>query len=114
MTNDSILESVKDGCGLMENSDDFKQRLISLTNAALDVSSFDLGVGKKGFSITDESDTWDDFLQEKSDLSLAREFIIQYVALQFDPSASSAIAQARKEQLDEIRWRLVSIAEREY
>lgn len=111
---ESILDSVKDGCGMFEDSEDFEQRIISLTNAALDVCSFDLGAGVRGFTVNDSTATWDDFLQDKSDLSLAKEFIVQSVALQFDPPASSTILQARKEQLEELKWRLVSIIEREY
>ena len=64
---DSILDSVKLNVGRYAFDDDnFDADLIMHINTTLMILR-QLGVGKKGFSISGSSETWDEFLEDNAD-----------------------------------------------
>ena len=108
---DSILDSVKLMLGRYAIDDDnFDGDLIMHINTVLMIL-YQLGIGTRIFSITGNSETWDDFLGKNFNSSVINlEGIKTYVALRvrllFDPPASSAVSQAINEQIKELEWRL--------
>lgn len=109
--NTSILDSTKQALGLAADYTPFDQELIMHINTFLGVLH-QLGIGIDGFSITDNTATWADFV---GDTGYFVPEIKTWMALRvkqiFDPPASSVLAQAIKEQVDELTWRIVTKAE---
>lgn len=91
-------------------SDPFVFNLIIAINSALaTLNQFKVGVD--GFTISDDSATWADFLGETESangvtLNEAKSFVYLRVRKEFDPPTSSVLMQAINEQIDEIGWRL--------
>lgn len=101
----SILTSIKKYCHIAEDYEYFDEDIIMYINSNLRTLN-QLGVGVKGFNITDKNATWDDFLGNNSDnLSMVREFVQLNVRQIFDPPAGST-SNAYKERIQELTWRL--------
>jgi hypothetical protein len=102
---ESILTSVKKYCHIAEDYEDFDQDIIMLINSNLRTLN-QLGVGIKGFNISDKEQKWDDFLGNDSEnLSMAKEFVFLNVRLIFDPPVGSS-ASAYDKRIQELTWRL--------
>lgn len=103
---DSILNSIKKLLGLDESYEAFDQDVIIHINTYLGVL-YQLGIGTKDFYIEDSSATWADFLGE-SQVSLyeVKTWVYLNVRMVFDTPTSSIMAQAMKEQIAELTWRL--------
>jgi hypothetical protein len=67
-----------------------------------------LGVGPfKGFSITDKTTTWADYLgTDVVNLQAVKTYIYMKVRLVFDPPSSSFVIDAMQRKIDELTWRL--------
>ena len=68
-----------------------------------------LGVGTPGFLLVDDTQKWSDFIGENyppERLAQVKTYIYGKVRLIFDPPQSSIHANAIKEELKEIEWRL--------
>jgi hypothetical protein len=66
-----------------------------------------LGVGPdEGFSITDDSTLWTDYLGQSSNLNLVKSYVYLKVRMLFDPPNSGALMDALKQQINEFEWRL--------
>lgn len=105
--NDNILISTKALAGLTDDYDSFDNELIMYINSVFLVLK-QLGIGPaNGFVITDTSTTWDAFI---SDNDVLRESVKAYmgakVRMQFDPPASSTVASAYTNMIDEFEFRL--------
>lgn len=91
-------------------SDPFTFNIIIAINSALaTLNQFKVGVD--GFTISDDSATWSDFLGETEStngvtLNEVMSFVYLRVRKEFDPPTSSVLMQAINEQIDEIGWRL--------
>lgn len=91
-------------------SDPFTFNIIIAINSALaTLNQFKVGVD--GFTISDDSATWADFLGPTESansvtLNEAMSFVYLKVRKEFDPPTSSVLMQAINEQIDEIGWRL--------
>lgn len=104
--NESILTSIKKLLGISEEYTHFDADLVLHINSAFTVLT-QLGVGPDaGFSITDDSDVWGDFLTTTQQLELAKSYLYLKVKLLFDPPLSSSVMEAIKEQIREFEWRL--------
>ena len=69
---DSILTSIKKLLGITEEYENFDQDIIMHINSAFMILN-QLGVGpKSGFSISDKSSTWDEFIPESSNLEAVK------------------------------------------
>ena len=103
---DSILDSVKTVIGIPLDTIDFDQQLILHTNAMLNIV-YQEGLGKAGFKITGNSETWDDFLDdEQIDVEWVKDYVPLRVWLLFDVnSMTSGVISAIKEQIHELEVR---------
>lgn len=103
---DSILTSIKKLLGITEEYENFDQDIIMHINSAFMILN-QLGVGpKNGFSISDKSSTWDEFIPESSNLEAVKTYVHLKVKIMFDPPLSSTVIEAIKSQINELEWRL--------
>ena len=103
---ESILDSIKKLLGLPPDYDNFDQDIMIHINTYLGVLN-QMGVGKEGFYIEDDSSTWDEFLEGHSvSLHEVKTYIYLRVKMVFDPPSSSLVADAMKTNIDELGWRL--------
>lgn len=109
----SILLTVKKSIGPSAEYPDFRQELLNWINNTLAVLC-DIGVGPKdGFLVTDETQTWADFVEPIPKWSTVITFVCSKAKLNFDPPVNGSSLQALKESVDEDEWRLNFRAERE-
>ena len=109
---DSILASIRKLIGA-EVDEHFDVDLITAINTAL-MYLWQIGVGpSEGFTISDDSATWSDFIPNMGPVK--REWVKTYVHLNvkliFDPPLSSAHIEAINRQIKELEWRLNVAAE---
>lgn len=105
---DSILDSVKLALdGIDPDNTDFDDQLILQINGILRIL-YRLGVGTKGFRVTDRTQVWSDFLgDQETDI---RDMVPLYVGLKikyyWDPPTTGASTNALKEMIDELEFTL--------
>ncbi len=105
---DSILDSVKLALdGIDPENTDFDDQLILQINGILRIL-YRLGVGTKGFRVTDRTQVWSDFLgDQENDI---RDMVPLYVGLKikyyWDPPTTGASTNALKEIIDELEFTL--------
>lgn len=110
---DSILTSIKKLLGITEDYTHFDTDIIMHINGVFMILR-QLGVGPEGgFTISDASAVWSDFLPEGTNLELVKSYTYQKVRMLFDPPQSSAVMEAMKRSIDEFEWRLNVAAESE-
>ena len=107
---ESIFSTIKKMLGygpLYDPDDAFDLNIMISINTYLGVLN-DFGVGKEGFAIESEKETWEDFLED-SEVSLneAKTYLYMRVKQAFDPPASSVLAEAYNKQIDELGWRMM-------
>lgn len=102
---ESILDTIKDMLGSSTEYDDFDKELIVYINTALNVL-YQLGVGPKGFHITSNAETWNDFLPDIDRFHMVKDFIYLKVKQAFDPNQNSNITAEYNKQIDELAWRI--------
>ena len=103
---DSILTSVKKLLGITEEYTHFDPDIIMHINSVFMILS-QLGVGPaNGFSISDATAVWSDFLPDGANLQAVKSYVYQKVKLLFDPPQSSAVLDAIKQSVSEFEWRL--------
>lgn len=104
---DSILTSVKKLLGIDESYEHFDADVIIHINSVLMILC-QMGVGPAGgFSISDKSATWQDFLGTNSgSLESVKSYVYMKVRLMFDPPTSSAAVESINKLLSEMEWRL--------
>lgn len=106
MNEESILVYVKRLLGIQSDYNHFDPDVIYGINAAFAVLT-QLNVGpKEGFSISDDSSKWNDFIQDTARLSLVKEYVCLRTRLLFDPPSSSALIDAMNKTVAEYEWRL--------
>lgn len=115
MENISILTSVKKMLGLSEDYNVFDLDVIIHINSAFSVLT-QLGVGpSEGYSISDASNTWDEFLPPTDPLSSKLDLVKTYVYLKtriaFDPPTSSIVVEAMNKTISEYEWRINAIVD---
>lgn len=104
---ESILLSVKKLLGIHPDCNSFDADIIMHINTAF-LTLSQLGVGPpKGFSITDESALWSDYLpKDNPNFEAVKTYVGSKVRLVFDPPMSSIVAEALKEVTKELEFRL--------
>ena len=109
----SILTSTKKKLGIAKEYTHFDSDIISHINSVfMDLQQ--LGVGpEEGFTIDDETATWNDFIPENDKrFSAIPTYVYLKVKLLFDiQSMSSAHIEAANRQIDRLEWRLNVAAE---
>lgn len=103
---ESILITVKRDIGVEDDDYSFDSEIIRDINSYLQILWMQ-NVGISGFKVTNEDQTWADFLGENADhLQMAVSYICKKVHLAFDPPTNSSLYNAYKEQADELGWYL--------
>ena len=107
MGNDSILNSTKKLLGISAEDTDFDTDVIMNINSALAVLT-QLGVGPSdGFSISDSSSTWSEFISGNKRLEFVKTYVYLKVKVAFDPPLSSTVMEAMNQQIRELEWRIL-------
>ena len=105
---DSILKTIKKMIGPSEDYDYFDTDLIIHINTAM---SLLIQRGMPAFSITGETETWNDYIQDRVDLNMIKSYIYFKVKIAFDPPQSSFVLESYKKQADELEWRLEAVVD---
>ena len=110
---ESILTSIKKLLGITEEYDHFDQDIIMHINSVFMILT-QIGVGPSdGFSITDESATWADFVQYNPKIKpeWLQSYVYMKVKTMFDPPTGSVIMDSMNRMIDELEWRLYMASE---
>lgn len=109
---DSILTSIKKLLGITEEYEHFDADLIMHINSVFAILT-QIGVGPStGFSISDDSAIWNDFITNVTQLEAVKIYMSTKVKLAFDNSTlSSAVIAAMERQTAELEWRLSVMAD---
>lgn len=104
---DSILTSVKKDLGLTEDYEHFDPDIIMDINAVFMVLN-QLGVGpEEGYSISDKSAVWTDFMEAGPVLEGVKKYVSMKVKFMFDTSTmTSPMIDILSKQIAEFEWRL--------
>lgn len=102
-----ILSLTRHRIGANDEIHDFDEDLIMEINTAFNILT-QLGVGPvKGFSISGEDETWDQFLPaDDPRYNMAKTYVAARVRLKFDPPQASYIVDALKQDIAELEFRL--------
>lgn len=105
--NDSILNDIKKLLGIMESYEHFDVDIIIHINTAFSTLT-QLGVGPSdGFSITNKTETWADFIgDDYLKFQSVKTYIYLKVKMIFDPPSNSSATEAIKSTISELEWRL--------
>lgn len=110
---ESILTSTKKMLGIQEDYTHFDPELITHINSVF-MRLYQLGVGPSlPFIVVDEDDTWNDFLEDKTNLEAVKSYMYLKVRLLFDPPATSFVLENFQKMIDEYEWALNVGAETE-
>ena len=103
----SILNDIKQLLGIQPEYTPFDLNIVTYVNTVF-AHLYQIGVGpNKMFSVTDESQTWRDFLGDREDLIGVKTYMSLKVGLIFDPPANSFAIEAQKEVIKENEFRLI-------
>ncbi len=102
----SILEDIKKDLNISSEDDYFDQEIIMHTNTAFSILT-QLGVGpKKGFSISDDTAEWTDFIPDDARLNIVKSYVPKKVKTLFDPPSTGPLAEALDKKINELEWRI--------
>lgn len=109
---DSILSTIKKLIGgIAEDDDHFDVDIITHINSVfLELSQIGIGP-EEGFSISDKTTTWDEFIESGTIQNAVRTYVYLKVKLVFDPPSSSFVIESINKTLDRLEWRLNSAYE---
>lgn len=103
---DSILLSVKKKLGIADEDDGFDTDIIIDINSVFGILT-QLGVGpKEGYSISDNSATWSDYLQDNTLLEMVKTYMYLKVRMIFDTPTSGSMNSAHEQLIAELEWRI--------
>lgn len=103
---ESILTSIKKLLCISEECEDFDIDIIIHINTVLSILC-QLGVGpEEGFSISDSSTTWNDFISDASKIEMVKSYVFLKTRLMFDPPTSGAVMESVNKLINELEWRL--------
>ena len=103
---DSILDTIKKMLGLETDYTDFDTDIIVLINSAL-MTLTQIGIGpSSGFTISDNSKTWVDFIGDSESLEGVKAYVYMKVRIIFDPPTSATVLEAINRNITELEVRL--------
>lgn len=103
---ESILASVKKVLGIDEIHTAFDEDIIIHINSVFAILQ-QMGVGpENGFSISDDSAIWTDYIADVNQLNFVKSYIYLKVRLLFDPPVSSGAIESMNKLISELEWRL--------
>jgi len=102
---ESILTSIKKLLGITADYQHFDTDIIMHINSVFMIL-MQLGLGPEdGFSISDDSATWSDFLVSATWLEAVKSYVYLRVRLLFDPPQNGTLMNAMEKQIDMFEWR---------
>lgn len=103
----SILRSIRALIGPSADYAAFDNQLIMYINSVLAILR-QIGIGNETFSITGETETWDDLFDTEDDIDIeeVKIYIALRVRMLFDPPQSGTVAKHFEEEIKEHEWRL--------
>lgn len=105
-TSTSILTSIKKLLGPSEDDTSFDQDIIIHINSVFMVLN-QLGIGPpEGFSIADNTATWETYLGTNKNLESVKTYVYLKTRIVFDPPTSSTLLDALTRNISELEWRL--------
>lgn len=108
---DSVLLSVKKMIGVPKDYDVFDPDIIIHINTVFD-SLNQMGVGpEEGFSISDSSTEWSEFLTFGKNSEMVKTYMYLKVRMLFDPPSNGTLSNVLSEQIKEYEWRLLIFAD---
>ena len=103
---DSILLSVKKQVGVADDDTGFDDVLIYHINTVFGILT-QLGAGpKEGYSISDSSAVWTDYLQGSALLEMAKTYMYLKVKMIFDTPTSGSMNSAHEQLIAELESRI--------
>lgn len=103
---ESILTSIKKLLGITEDYEHFDTDIIMHINTVFMIL-MQLGVGPtNGFSISDDSAVWSDFLTSNQQLGAVKSYMYLRVKMMFDPPQSGTVTQSTENLIKELEFRL--------
>lgn len=103
---DSILTSVKQKLGIAAEYHHFDDDIIMDINSVFSILT-QIGVGpSSGFSITDDTAVWTDFIPSDNRMSMVKSYVCLKVRSMFDPPQSSAHSEAIDQHVRELESRM--------
>lgn len=103
---DSILTSIKKLLGISEEDEHFDTDIIFHINSVL-MTLNQLGVGPaEGFSISDKTAKWSDFIPNDSSIEAVKSYVYFKVRLMFDPPTNAAGIESMNKLIAEYEWRI--------
>ena len=104
--NDSILITIKKLIGLDPEDESFNTDLLVNINSAIDVLR-QLGVSiADGFTVEDDSTTWEELIPEGMSLHQIRSYLCMKVRKWFDPPQNGTTMDALNTSIAELEWRI--------
>lgn len=108
---DSILLSIKKMIGIPNDYNVFDTDIIIHINTVFD-SLNQMGVGpEEGFSISDSSTEWSEFLTFGKNSEMVKTYMYLKVRMLFDPPSNGTLSNVLSEQIKEYEWRLLIFAD---
>ena len=108
---DSILISVKKLLGIEEDYTHFDADIIMHINTVFMILN-QLGVGpEEGFSITDKTSVWDDYIADLQNFEAVKSYMFLKVKMLFDPPIGSAVTESYNRTISELESRLSMAAD---
>lgn len=102
----SILTDTKGMVNIPAADTSFDLQIVIAINSAL-ATLTDLGVGPEaGFSISDQTATWDGFIGNDPRYNDIKAYVYLKVRMIFDPPTTSFAITAMNDQIDELVWRI--------
>ena len=107
---DSILISTKKMLGIDQHFDAFDLDIKMHINSVISILH-QMGVGKPGFILMDESDTWSDLIEgySEADINMIKSYIYLKTRLLFDPPTGSIVMEAVNQSIAEFEYRLYAL-----
>lgn len=103
---ESILTSIKKLLGITEDYKHFDTDIIMHINTVFMIL-MQLGVGPSdGFTISDDSAVWSDFLTSQKQLESVKTYTYLRVKMMFDPPQSGTVIQSTENLIKELEFRL--------
>lgn len=109
---ESILTSVKQFLGIMEECIEFDQEILICINSVFSTLT-QIGVPpKEGFVIYDKSTKWSEYILDYR-LNFIKTYMNLSVKMMFDPPTNSSMAQVYNDRIKELEWRIYILLDTE-
>lgn len=105
---DSILKTIREMVAPAEDYTYFDADLIIHINSCMSILH---ELGLKDFRITGETETWADYLGNRTDLEHVKSYIYYKIKTLFDPPQSSFVLESFKKEADKLEWYINAVVD---